>query len=51
MCDIDIAGTASSSSEGDDDILNEAVEMMEFEPEEAELTSVVSASCEEGDMS
>ena len=51
MCDIYIGGTASSSSE-DDDILNEAIEMMEFvKSEEAELTSAVSASCEEGDMS
>ena len=49
--DIDFAGTASSSSERDDDILSEAVEMMEFGPEEAGLTSVVSASCEEGDLS
>ena len=47
--DIDFAGTASSSSERDDDILSEAVEMMEFGPEEAGLTLVVSASCEEGD--
>ena len=49
--DIDFAGTASSSSERDDDILSEAVEMMEFGPEEAGLPSVVSASCEEGDLS
>ena len=41
VCDIDFAGTASSSSERDGDILNEAVEMMGFEPEEAGLTSVV----------
>ena len=51
VCDIDFAGAASSSSERDGDILNEAVEMMGFEPEEVGLTSVVSASCEEGDMS
>ena len=51
VCDIDFFGNVSSSSEREDDILSEAVEMMEFEPEEAGLTSVVSASCEEGDMS
>ena len=51
MRDIDFAGTTSSSSERDDDILSEAVEMMEFGPEEAGLTSIVSASCEEGDLS
>ena len=49
--DIDFAGTACCSLEREDDILNEGVEMYEFEPEEAVLTSVVSAICEEGDMS